>query len=286
MANGDYVNQQIYDSYFGHTPKDESTASDVVNPVHNIYSDSKSARVHLEETIVNRGYDSYECQRVADDNIDDVEQLASILKRLCNAAWGDGWGELSPDLKYGEDSSNLIIPQITVDINTRDVAEGLGSPKPTLFDVVKELDGEGIETGDAFLMYRQWFDCNVEFNIYGRTNAEARKMRKKFENLLSVYAGYLKRNGVSEMMFEREVSPKSSLNYDESTPMRCIYYYIRFESITPIRQSLINSINLEIGASQLTTDRVKTLIDNSSKSEMIELDFFEGDNGITYNLDN
>lgn len=285
MANGDYINQQIYDTYFGRIP-DESTASDIKNPVHNIYSDSKSARVHLEETVINRNYDSYECQRVADDNIDDVEQLADILKRLCNAAWGEGWGELSPDLKYGEDSSTLILPQITVDINTRDVAEGLGSPKPTLFDVVKELDGEGNETGDAFLMYRQWFDCNVEFNVYGRTNAEARKMRKKFENLLSVYAGYLKRNGVSEIMFEREVSPKSSLNYDESTIMRCIYYYIRFESITPIRQSLINSINLEIGASQLTADKVKTLINNSSKSEMIELDFFEGDNGITYNLDN
>lgn len=285
MANGDYINQQIYDAYFGRI-SDESTASDIKNPVHNIYSDSKSARVHLEETVINRNYDSYECQRVADDNIDDVEQLADILKRLCNAAWGEGWGELSPDLKYGEDSSTLILPQITVDINTRDVAEGLGSPKPTLFDVVKELDGEGNETGDAFLMYRQWFDCNVEFNIYGRTNAEARKMRKKFENLLSVYAGYLKRNGVSEIMFEREVSPKSSLNYDESTIMRCIYYYIRFESITPIRQSLINSINLEIGASQLTADKVKTLINNSSKSEMIELDFFEGDNGITYNLDN
>lgn len=285
MANGDYINQQIYDAYFGRI-SDESTASDIKNPVHNIYSDSKSARVHLEETVINRNYDSYECQRVADDNIDDVEQLADILKRLCNAAWGEGWGELSPDLKYGEDSSTLILPQITVDINTRDVAEGLGSPKPTLFDVVKELDGEGNETGDAFLMYRQWFDCNVEFNVYGRTNAEARKMRKKFENLLSVYAGYLKRNGVSEIMFEREVSPKSSLNYDESTIMRCIYYYIRFESITPIRQSLINSINLEIGASQLTADKVKTLINNSSKSEMIELDFFEGDNGITYNLDN
>ena len=280
-----FINEDVYNAYFGKTP-DESTASIGAKPVYNIYSDAKSARVHIEETVVERNYDSHECQRVADDNIDDVEQLANILKRLCNAAWGEKWGELSPDLKYGEDSSTLIIPQITVDINTRDCAEGLGSPKPTLFDVVKELDGDGNETGDAFLMYRQWFDCNVEFNIYGRTNAEARKMRKKFENLLSVYAGYLKRNGVSEIMFEREVSPKSSLNYDESTPMRCIYYYIRFESITPIRQSLINSINVEIGASQLTADRVRTLIDSSAKSEVIELDFFDGDNGITYNLDN
>ena len=100
-----------------------------------------------------------------------------------------------------------------------------------------------------------------------------------------MYTGYLKRNGISEMFFEREVSPKNSLNYNESTPMRCIYYYIRFESITPIRQSLINSINLEIGANQLDADKVKTLISNSRQSEAVELDFFDGDNGITYNLE-
>jgi hypothetical protein len=179
-----------------------------------------------------------------------------------------------------------VLPQITLEINTKDITEGMGGLKPTLVDVIKELDEAGNETGDAFLVYRQWFDSVVEFNIYGNNSKEARQLQKKFENLLTIYAGYLKRQGISEILYEREVSPKFSLNYDESVPMRSIYYYIRFESITPIRQSLINSINLEIGASQLTADRVKTLIDSSSKSEMIELDFFEGDNGITYNLDN
>ena len=172
-----------------------------------------------------------------------------------------------------------------LDTNTRDIAEGIGGLKPTLVDIIKETDENGQETGDAFLIYRQWFDTNVEFNIYGRTNREARQLQKKFENLLNVYTGYLKRNGISEMFFEREVSPKNSLNYNESTPMRCIYYYIRFESITPIRQSLINSINLEIGANQLDADKVKTLISNSRQSEAVELDFFDGDNGITYNLE-
>jgi hypothetical protein len=61
-------------------------------------------------------------RHVADDNIDDVEQLADILKRICNAAWGHDWGELSPDLKKGENSDSIILPQITVDINTRDIA--------------------------------------------------------------------------------------------------------------------------------------------------------------------
>ena len=278
-----FIDENMYNAYFGIKSKSgESTAPEKRQF---IYSDDKSARVHTNESISDVDYQIQSFRHVADDNIDDLEQLAEILKRLCNAAWGNGWGELSPDLKKGENSSEIIVPQIVLDINTRDIAEGIGGLKPTLVDIIKETDENGQETGDAFLIYRQWFDTNVEFNIYGRTNREARQLQKKFENLLNVYTGYLKRNGISEMFFEREVSPKNSLNYNESTPMRCVYYYIRFESITPIRQSLINSINLEIGANQLDADKVKTLISNSRQSEAVELDFFDGDNGITYNLE-
>ena len=273
----------MYNAYFG--IKSEPGESTAPEGRQFVYADDKSARVHTNESVSDVDYQVQSFRHVADDNIDDLEQLAEILKRLCNAAWGNNWGELSPDLKKGENSSEIIVPQIVLDINTRDIAEGIGGLKPTLVDIIKETDKNGQETGDAFLIYRQWFDTNVEFNIYGRTNREARQLQKKFENLLNVYTGYLKRNGISEMFFEREVSPKNSLNYNESTPMRCIYYYIRFESITPIRQSLINSINLEIGANQLDADKVKTLISNSRQSEAVELDFFDGDNGITYNLE-
>ena len=278
-----FINEDVYNTYFGIKSKSgESTAPEKRQFV---YADNKSAKVHTKESVFSADYQIQSFRHVADNNIDDLEQLAEILKRLCNAAWGNNWGELSPDLKKGENSSEIIVPQIVLDINTRDIAEGIGGLKPTLVDIIKETDENGQETGDAFLIYRQWFDTNVEFNIYGRTNREARKLQKKFESLLNVYSGYLKRNGISEIFFEREVSPKSSLNYKESTPMRCIYYYIRFESITPIRQSLINSINLEIGANQLNADEVKTLITNSRQSEAVELDFFDGDNGITYNLE-
>lgn len=279
------ISQEAYDAYFGrHQLEEKSTVLQAEN-INNIYESDKAARQHMLETVSHKEYNVQTFRHVADDNIDDVEQLANILKKLCNAAWGDNWGELSPDLKKGEDSSSIILPQIVIDINTRDISENIGGLKPKLIDIINEVDGNNEETGDAFLIYRQWFDCNVEFNFYGRTSKEARQLQKKFENLLTVYTGYLKRQGISEIFFEREVSPKSSLNYDESTPMRCIYYYIRFESITPIRQSLINNINAEIGASKISTEKVKTLINNSSKNpDPIELDFFDGDNGITYNL--
>ena len=273
------INEDIYNNYFGIS---EPPSKETRLLPRDISKDVTQQENHTKQIISDKEYDIQAFRQMADGNIDDVEQLADILKKLCNAAWGINWGELSPDLKKGEDSASVTLPQITLDINTRDIATGIGGLKPLLLDIVNEIDEQGAQTGDAFLIYRQWFDCIIEFDIYGRTNQEARKLQRKFENLLTVYTGYLKRQGISEMLFEREVSPKNSLNYDESIAMRCIYYYIRFESIIPIRQSLINSINVEIGASKISTDKVKTLISNQPKSDLIELDFFDGDNGITF----
>ena len=174
-----FIDEDMYNAYFG--IKLESGESTAPEKRQFIYSDDKSVRIHTNESIFDVDYQIQSFRHVADDNIDDLEQLAEILKRLCNAAWGNGWGELSPDLKKGENSSEIIVPQIVLDINTRDIAEGIGGLKPTLVDIIKETDENGQETGDAFLIYRQWFDTNIEFNIYGRTNREARQLQKKFE---------------------------------------------------------------------------------------------------------
>lgn len=286
------INEAIYKAYFK-TANESSHDETKLTPQPNVdtskisksaYSSPTAQRLHLMETVSGHEYSMGQLRLMADEHIDEIEQLAGILKKLCNAAWGEGWGEFSPDLKKGEDTSKVILPQITIETNTREIDEALSGPKPRLTDVIHEVDEEGNETGDSFLIYRQWFAYNVEFNIYGRTSKEARTLRKRFENLLTVYAGYLKRKGVSEIWFESEASPKCSLNYDESAFMRCIYYYIRFETITPVRQSVINRINTEIGVSELNTERVKTLIE-SNKQEIIDLDFFDGDNGITFNTE-
>ena len=269
--------------YFGKIDGERSTAS-TVDFSRNIYQKPKPTAIMHEVQGTNTWRNGY--RLLADGNIDDLENFANILKKLCNAAWGEGWGELSPDLKTGEDSASVILPQITVEMNTREPAEGMGGLKPRLVDIINEEDGNGNLTGDAFLLYRQWFDCNVEFNFYGRNSKETRELQKKFETLITVYAGYLKRNGISEIVFEQEVSGKCSLNFVETRPMRCIYYYVRLESITPVRQSLINEINMKIGASQLDVDKVKAAVTNGLGVNDFEIDFFDGDTGITYNQDN
>ena len=278
------TNEDIYNNYFkGIDDIESSGASQVIlNKGQKVYADENSARIHVMEKSIGTDHEvSY--YNKADGNISNIRELAEILKTLCNAAWGDDWGEFGLDFKQGEDSANVKLPQIIMDINTRDVADGLGGLKPILFDSVKEVDENGNETGDELLMYRQWFDSNIEFNIYARDNAEAIELSSKLENLITVYTGYIKRKGLSEIIFLREISPKSSLNYSENTNMRSILYYVRFESIIPIRVNTINNINAKIGANPVTSTKVKSLIEqNKDNNAVIELDFFDGDNEITY----
>lgn len=279
------VNEEMYNKYFGiDTKTPEFIPQANVKHINNAIVKDKG-RWHTTETTP--GIDTFDIpvlRRMADENMDSLEQLAFVLKKLCNAAWGEGWGEFSPDLKKGEDNTTLILPQITIETNLREIDENLNGPKPKLTDVVNEVDGEGNETGDVFLIYRQWYACNVEFNFYGNTTKEARDLMHRFEKLIHVYTGYLKRHGVQEIWFENESHPKCSLNYDESSFMRCIYYYIRFEAIMPVRQSVVNRINTDIGVNVLNTERVKSLIEHD-RQDLVEFEFFSGDNGITYNED-
>lgn len=279
--NNNSINEDIYNQYFGRQPTSSMQSPEIDRMNDTIFDSRQVQRLHTLESVHNVEFSIPVLRQMADENINDLEQLALLLKKLCNAAWGDGWGELSPDLKKGEDNTTLILPQITVETNTRDIDDAMNGPKPKLTDIVPEVDGNGNETGDVFLIYRQWYAYNVEFNFYGRNTKEARDLMNRFERLIAVYTGYLKRHGVGEMWFESEVNPKCSLNYDESAFMRCIYYYIRFEAIMPVRHSMINRINAEIGVNELNTAKVKSLLE-ANRSDMIEFEFFDGDNGITY----
>lgn len=198
---------------------------------------------------------------MADGNIDKIDDLIDIIKKLCNAAWGSDWGEIGPDLKRGEDSGEIIMPQITVEVNERDIADHMPL-KPVLMNTVKEIV-DGQPTGDSLLMYRQWFDCNIEFDFYGHSPKEVRELQYNFEMLIQIYTGYLKRHGVSEFIFLREFPSKSSLNFTENTPMRTTVFYARIERVTPVRMSLINKVNATIGLREINNQAVESVIEHN-----------------------
>ena len=66
-------------------------------------------------------------------------------------------------------------------------------------------------------------------------------------------------------------------------------YWVRFERITPIRQSLINRINADIGVKAISEEKVKMVVEanqnitnNNQDPVEIEFDFFNQDTGVDY----
>lgn len=276
--------EKAFANYFGSKAIEDITK--IIAEKDDVTYTYKENQVNPREDVESNRFTIGELALMADGNIDSVEQLCDILKKLLNAAWGSNWGEISPDLKTGEDSSKIVVPQITVDINNRDIAEKMPL-KPVLINTIKEKVN-GQYTGDSLLIYRQWFDCVVEFDFYGRTSKEARKLLQRFESLLAIYTGYLKRQGISEIIFLKEVSARNSLNFVEQTPMKCLMYWVRFERITPVRQSVINKINADIGVKAISDETVKMVIEANKKNinnqtpAEIEFDFFNQDTGVDY----
>lgn len=181
---------------------------------------------------------------IAEDNIDDIDELAEHIRVVLNAAWGKDWGEFGPEIKEGPDPEDIKLPQITYDVMTR-VIPDKKPLKPTLMDTVIETVNN-TPTGDSFHIFRQWFDNVIEFNICGTNSLEARRLMKRFETILATYAGHLKKVGVSELLFLKEVHATQSANYREDIPMKCLMYLVRTERITVIRASTLRSMELAL----------------------------------------
>lgn len=236
-----------YNNYFGITPKiTDRSVAELIKPVedkeytYNQFIPKQKASTYTTEDIPQSNRDRY----VAENNIDDIDQLGDLLRRILNAAWGSDWGTISPELTKGESSDDVTLPQISFDINSREVSQNTPI-KPKLTDTIDEVVN-GKKTGDTFNIYRQWFDCVVEFNFWGRNTLEARQIMNKFEGLIGVYAGYLKRQGISEIFFLKEIPPTLSTKYVSGIPMRSLMYYIKLERIHCVRLSLLKKIDVEM----------------------------------------
>jgi len=237
---------KIYNEYFGKKDETEAPSVPAAFPEQGDRGYTYDAYTNPTKPVEStRDIPGFRGERwLAEDNIDDIDELGEHIRLVLNAAWGDDWGEFGPELAEGEDPENVKLPQITYDVVSRDIPDKRGL-KPTLMDTVQEIVN-GIPTGDYFRIFRQWFDCVVEFNVCGTNSLEARRLMKKFETVLATYTGHLKQAGASEILFLKEVHATQSSNYREGIPMKCLLYLVRIERITTVKASTLRKMELAL----------------------------------------
>lgn len=175
----------------------------------------------------------------ADGNIKTIHEFGDFLRRLLNIVWSSDWGTLQPSSARGDDAAKIKIPQITYDLNLRECCDGY--VKPVKFDTTV------VPGGDFQDEYRQYFLAIVEFNIYDSSALSTSILSERFETVIQTYTGLIKKAGISDIFFLKEVPAKYSLNYITNVPMTCLTYCVKFERNFTSRQEALKEIGIKLG---------------------------------------
>ena len=115
--------------------------------------------------------------------------------------------------------------------------------KPRLRQNIKTKDNNDGEDRDA-QVWGQKFKCTVQFNIFASVYKDAEEVMEKFEELITSYTGYFKKNGVSEVYLLKHFTDDVYEQLRETLSVRNLHYYVEIEKLTVIFKEKIKEIEI------------------------------------------
>lgn len=131
-------------------------------------------------------------------------------------------------------------PIISYRIKSR---EPMKEIKPRIREIIDEttIDNEEQRKGEV---WGQKFKCVVQFNIFCSVYTEAEEVMEKFEELITAYTGFFKKNGVAEVFLQRHFTDEVYSNLRETLSVRNLCYYVEIEKLTVIFREKIKEIEI------------------------------------------
>jgi hypothetical protein len=137
----------------------------------------------------------------------------------------------TPDLK-------LEHPVITYKVIWR---KPKGELKPRVRQQINEItdDPNDERLGEV---YGQKFDCLIQFNIYASVYDIAEQVMERFEEMIFTYTGWMKKNGIGEVLFEQQLTDENYDMFRQTISIRNIRFRVVVEKLHVIFQEKIKEI--------------------------------------------
>lgn len=212
------------------------------------YSDLESMLIRHSENMSTMHYNEYKKMEngVHDSQILTADKSASLfdfikmIDKLVSITMKDLEVKFIPDegkVVYLSNDQRLDTPIITYKLISR---KPKGEIKPRFRENFRESkDGS---TGRVGEIYGQKFKCHVQFNIFASVYEVAEQVMERFEELMITYAGYFKKNGVAELLFDQQYTDQSFEAMRQTLSIRNISYYVEVEKLTVIMRESIKAI--------------------------------------------
>lgn len=169
------------------------------------------------------------------NNIQKADANASIfdfikmISKLVSIVLKDLQVEFIPDegraVKF-DPETKIDHPFITYKIISRTPANELKPRRREGF--TEKLDLNSKRFGEV---YGQKFKTIIQFNIFASVYETVEAVMERFEDLMFLYTGYFKKNGVSELLFRQQLTDSYFDNFRETGSVRNIQYDVDTEKL-------------------------------------------------------
>lgn len=167
--------------------------------------------------------------------------LVKMIEKLVKLTMNDLKVEFVPD----EDKVPVKTPEINIDhpYITYKIIERVPKNefKPRVREHIEEKSHDKNEARFGQI-YGQKFASIIQFDIFASVYATAEEVMERFEELLFIYAGYLKKNGISEIYFKQQHTDSSYDIYRQQISIRSIRYYVETEKVIVVFRDKIQEI--------------------------------------------
>lgn len=195
-------------------------------------------------------------ERLQAENSSNFEQFTDTIHRLLRAAWGDTWGVFSEAFPNGRDPNSVELPIITYLLT--EMVPGVISKAGNReikarhrASYRQEVDGNGPRAIDV---YGRVFDCKVVFEIWEENNTKATLLATRFMEFMDMYTGYIKSQGVKEVIFEKYSNETESGEWRDTLVCRSLYYYVRLEHLYEVPSDVIEKVTGIVSANASLPD--------------------------------
>lgn len=215
-----------------------------------------------------------EDNRFTSEGTMDLDTFMDALHKMLNRVWGIEWGVFSDESPTGNDIENTPLPHVTYNLASRKIDTDKGGIKAKQFGSFPDPDHEG----HNITLFKQWFNCTVDFVVYAARRREAAVIAERLEVFIESYRGYFKELGISEITFQEEFSPGVSSQYRQDLPHRTVRYLVRIERINAVRSVHLKEIEHIVKVEKSSVPERVEREEPKSKQKIVE-------NGLTNFLD-
>lgn len=193
----------------------------------------------------------------------DFDGFTDVIMHLLNAAWGEDWGTFCEAFPNGSDPSNVQLPVITYMLKEMSPGvinkDGVREIKPRLRGTFKQEEND--DSPRVIDVYGRMLDCDVVFEIWEENNSKATKLANQFMDFLDMYTGYIKSQGVKEVIFQKYTNEMESGEWRDNIACRSLYYYVRLEHLNEVPTDVLEKVTGLVSAkANLSDDSIKEAI--------------------------